>query len=451
VTQALIADDVAHPEPRAALRVWTRIALLSFGGPAGQIAVMQRILVDELRWVSQSRFLHALNFCMLLPGPEAQQLATYIGWLLHRWRGALAAGLIFVLPGFVSILVLSIVYALHKDSSIVSGIFYGIKPAVLAIVVHALVRIARRSLRTRASVFIAAAAFIAIFALAVPFPLIIVCAAVTGLILQKLMPASVGSSAGAEGDRYVLDDVANVDKPDLRRTAATAALWLVLWWTPVFIAIAVLGRGHILAEQAVFFSKAAIVTFGGAYSVLSYVAQQAVEVHHWLQPGEMLDGLGMAETTPGPLIQVVQFVAFMGAYRSPAPFSPLTAALLAAVLATWVTYAPSFLWVLSGAPHMEALRGRASLTAALTGISAAVVGVILNLSVWFSVHTLFRDTYELARGPFRVELPVVATIEPGAALIAALAAVLIFALKRGILTTIGVAALAGLLWQAASS
>jgi chromate transporter len=443
----LLADDVAHPEPRAALRVWTRIALLSFGGPAGQIAVMQRILVDELRWISQSRFLHALNFCMLLPGPEAQQLATYIGWLLHRWKGAIAAGLLFVLPGFVSILALSIMYALHHDSALVSGIFYGVKPAVLAIVVHALVRIARRSLRTLSAVLIAVAAFTAIFALGVAFPIIVISAAAAGVVLQRLLPASAASAPAPEGDRYLLDDASQAEKPRISRTVATVTLWLVIWWTPVIIAVLILGRDHVLAQQALFFSKAAVVTFGGAYSVLSYVAQQAVEVHHWLLPGEMLDGLGMAETTPGPLIQVVQFVGFMGAYRSPAPFTPLVAALLAAVMTTWVTYAPSFLWVMTGAPHMEALRGRASLTAALAGISAAVVGVILNLSLWFSFHTLFRRTIEISSSPLQLELPILSSIDAGAAVIAGIAAVLVFVLQRGVLTTIGVAALAGLLWQ----
>jgi chromate transporter len=436
-----------------ALRVWLRVAALSFGGPAGQIAVMQRILVDEKRWISQQRFLHALNFCMFLPGPEAQQLATYIGWLMHRWRGALVAGGLFVLPGFIAILALSLLYALHGESMLVAGIFDGIKPAVLAIVVSALIRIGRRALLTRLLRAIAAAAFIAIFALGVPFPLIVIGAAATGLLVERRRPGSLRTAAHGQdalAGRYVLDDDALAPAaPDARRAVATAALWLALWAAPVALLFATLGAEHTLTQEAVFFSKVAVVTFGGAYAVLAYVAQQAVDVYAWLQPGEMLDGLGMAETTPGPLIQVVQFVGFMGAWRAPGSLSPLTAAIAGAVVTTWVTFVPCFLWILTGAPYMEALRGKHALNAALAAITAAVTGVILNLSLWFAFHALFRATTTYTRYGLDVELPVPATLDPGAAAIAVLAFVLVFVFRRGMLLTIGVCAACGVLLSSA--
>jgi chromate transporter len=458
----------AHPSRAEAFRVWLRVALYSFGGPAGQIAVMQRILVDEKRWIGQHRFLHALNFCMLLPGPEAQQLATYLGWLLHRWRGALVAGTLFVLPGFIAILGLTILYVEFRSLPAVEGVFFGIKPAVLAIVVHALLRIGRRALATRALVAVAAGAFLAIFAFGVPFPLIIAGAALLAFAGDRIRPGAFAAVApvtagaagapgapGAAGARraavapgYVLDDApAAGERPRLRRLVATAALWLAIWWLPVALLAAGFGVPHVLIDEAIFFSKAAVVTFGGAYAVLAYIAQQAVEAYHWLQPGEMLDGLGMAETTPGPLIQVVQFVGFLGAYREPGALPPLGAGLLGAVVTTWVTFVPCFLWILAGAPYVEYLRGRRVLGAALAAITAAVVGVILNLSLWFAAHTLFAATRTITDFGLRLEVPVAATLDTAAAVIALLAFFVLFVLRRGIFATIGAAAAAGLVWR----
>jgi len=436
------------PTLRRALPVWLRIAALSFGGPAGQIAVMQRILVDELHWIGQRRFLHALNFCMLLPGPEAQQLATYIGWLMHRWKGALLAGMLFVLPGFLSILALSLVYVLLGDTTVIGGIFSGIKPAVIAIVVAALVRIARRALHSTTLQLIAFAAFLAIFAFGVAFPLIVVAAAAAGVVLQRVRGSDVAAQAvhASPAARYLFDDEDLMPgRPDVRRALATAALWLAIWWLPVLALVALLGGTHTISREALFFSRVSLVTFGGAYAVLSYVAQQAVEVYGWLMAGEMLDGLGMAETTPGPLIQVVQFVGFMGGWRAPGSLAPITAALLGAVVTTWVTYAPCFMWIMTGAPWVEALRGRRSLDAALGAITAAVTGVILNLSLWFAFHTLFRATTSYSGYALDLELPVPATLDVGAAAITLLACVLVFALRRGVLTTIATCAAAGLL------
>jgi len=441
--------NVQRPSFPEALPVWTRIALSSFGGPAGQIAVMQRVLVDEKKWIGQQRFLHALNFCMLLPGPEAQQLATYIGWLLHRWRGAVAAGGLFVLPGFISILGLSYIYVIFDDSHVVDAIFFGIKPAVLAIVVHALIRIGRRALRTRLLVAIALIAFIAIFVFALPFPWIVIGAAATGLIAHRFQPAAVPSTLHDESrTRYVIDDIAaDIEPPRLSHLFGTIVLWLTIWWAPVLLLLLLLGTSNVLVQEALFFSRAAVVTFGGAYAVLAYIAQQAVHVYGWLQPGEMLDGLGMAETTPGPLIQVVQFVGFMGAYRDPGMLHPLLAATIGAIVTTWVTFVPCFLWIMAGAPYVEMLRGKPALAAGLSAITAAVTGVILNLSLWFAIHTLFHATTTYSRFGMSLELPVLSSIDAGAALIALISFGVVFVLKRGLFATIGIAALAGLLWK----
>ena len=438
-TPAARPDGTApHPDLRGALPVWLRVAALSFGGPAGQIAVMQRILVDEKRWVSQQRFLHALNFCMLLPGPEAQQLATYIGWLMHRWRGGLVAGGLFILPGFLAIMALSVAYALWRDAPLVAGILFGIKPAVLAVVVEALLRIARRALHGAAAVTIAGLAFVALYVFAVPFPLIILAAAALGLAAPRIGIRFVAAGAAP-------DDHAGA-RPSLRHALRTAALWLAIWWLPVAALWLALGGAHVLVREAVFFSKAAVVTFGGAYAVLAYIAQQAVENFGWLHPGEMLDGLGMAETTPGPLIMVVEFVGFMGAYRDPAPLSPLAAGIAGAVVTTWVTFAPCFLWIFTGAPYIEYLRGRRALASALAAITAAVVGVILNLTVWFAVHTLFARTVEVRGYGMALDLPVPASVRTPAVAIALLSFVMLFGLRWGMLRTIGVAAALGAAW-----
>jgi chromate transporter len=435
-----------------ALRTWVRVGLLSFGGPAGQIAVMHRILVEEKRWISEARFLHALNFCMLLPGPEAQQLATYIGWMLHRVRGGLAAGILFVLPGFLAILGLSLLYAGFRDATLVESLFFGLKPAVVAIVVQAVARIGRRALRNRAMLAIAAAAFIGIFFFAVPFPLIVIGAAATGYFGMRVRPDlflvidSVAAESAAEGEAA---DAANARiPPSWRASLRTALLGLALWWVPVGVIAAGTGAGSVWTRIGLFFSQAAVVTFGGAYAVLAFVAQRAVETYGWLQPGEMLDGLGMAETTPGPLIQVVQFVGFMGAYGEPGGLDPVLAGVLGAVLTTWVTFVPCFLFIFVGAPWIEYLRGRRGLTAALSGITAAVVGVILNLALWFSIHVLFRVVHELHVGPLRLFAPEWATLDAAALAITVGAFVALFLLRWGLLATLLAAATTGILYGA---
>lgn len=405
---------------REATKVWAKVAALSFGGPAGQIAVMHRILVEEKRWIDEERFLHALNYCMLLPGPEAQQLAVYIGWLLHRTIGGLIAGILFVLPGFVSILILSILYAQFRESSLIAALFFGLKPAVVAIVVEAVVRIGRRALKDRFRILLAALAFTAIFFFGVPFPIIVAAAGLAGYLAFRWT-----------GETEPAEPVVATARPSLARGVRVIALHLLLWWGPVLGIALALGARHVLVTEGIFFSKMAVVTFGGAYAVLAYVAQQAVEVHHWLRPGEMLDGLGMAETTPGPLIMVLQFVGFLGAFRNPAPFSPVVAGILGSVLTTWVTFVPCFLWIFLGAPYIEALRGRKSLTAALSGVTAAVVGVILNLAIWFSIHTLFAKVGEIHAFGARFLVPDWATLDPAALLLAVAATVAIFRFKLG--------------------
>jgi len=436
---------------REAFWVWVRVAAYSFGGPAGQIAVMQRILVDEKRWFSQNRFLHAMNYTMLLPGPEAQQLATYGGWMLHGWRGGLLAGGLFVLPGFLAILALSILYAGFQDVTVVEALFFGLKPAVMAIVVEAVIRIGGRALKTAAMVVIAAGAFMAIFVFGVPFPIIIGVAALTaflGRMVGKDQFVVIEAPGGARGggSRSVFhDDAAASRRPPLLRTVRTAFLWLGIWWVPVAALFVALGPDHIFVQEGIFFSKVAVVTFGGAYAVLAYIAQQAVELYGWLAPGEMLDGLGMAETTPGPLIQVVQFVGFMGAYRNAGALDPFAAGLVGSVITTWVTFAPCFLWIFVGAPYIEYLRGREALTAALSGVTAAVVGVVLNLALWFGIHTFFRETRTI-EGIFDLTVPVWPTFDGGALAIGAAAFILLFVGKRGIFVTLATCALLGILY-----
>jgi chromate transporter len=438
---------------REAVAVWIRVAAYSFGGPAGQIAVMQKILVDEKRWFSQSRFLHALNYAMVLPGPEAQQLATYGGWMLHGWRGGLLAGGFFVIPGFVAILGLSVLYAGFRDVALVAALFFGLKPAVLAIVLDAMVRIGRRALRNRLTLAVAVAAFVAIFVFGVGFPLIIAGAAALGYIGRRVWeggPAPIdapGSGTGEDDRKSVFHDhqVAG-PSPSMSATLGTALLWLGIWWIPLLALALAFGRDNILVAEGLLFSKVAVVTFGGAYAVLAYIAQQAVEVYGWLAPGEMLDGLGMAETTPGPLIQVVQFVGFMGAYRSPGALSPMAAGILGSVVSTWATFAPCFLWIFVGAPYIEHLRGRKALTAALSAITAAVVGVILNLAIWFAVHTLFRETRAVG-APFDMTLPVFASVDLAAVGIGAVAFLVLFGLKWGLFRTLGISVLLGVAWS----
>jgi chromate transporter len=438
-----------------AMRTWARIALLSFGGPAGQIAVMHRILVEEKKWIGEARFLHALNFCMLLPGPEAQQLAVYIGWLMHRVRGGLVAGLLFVLPGAISIMALSWLYAAYGNVGPVAALFFGLKAAVLAIVFEAVRRIGARALRNPAMAGIAAAAFAAIFLFAVPFPLIVLAAALIGFAGGRSgMAAFAGGGHGAGGsgiadaETALGEDVPDHAHPNLARSLRISAVFLLLWLAPVAILVAWLGRGNVFAEIGLFFSQMAVVTFGGAYAVLAYVAQQAVDHYHWLAPGEMLDGLGMAETTPGPLIMVTQFVGFMGAARHPGILPPMLAGTLGGLLTTWVTFTPCFLWIFLGAPFSERLRGNRALGAALAAITAAVVGVILNLAVWFGLHTLFGAVREVRVGPLVLDVPVPATLDPLALALTVAAMVAIFRFRVGPLWVIGGSALAGLLLRA---
>jgi chromate transporter len=452
----MAGDPPDAPDFREAVRTWIRVALQSFGGPAGQIAVMHRILVEEKRWLSEERFLHALSYCMLLPGPEAQQLATYVGWLLHRTRGGLAAGILFVLPGFVTILALSLLYVGFGDVALVEGIFFGIKPAVLALVLEALLRIARRALGHASQVAIAAGAFAAIFFFEVPFPWIVLCAGLLGLAGARLLPDAFGGPRPqlAGSATHVLDALLDPQtpehtRPSVARALRVAAVCLVLWWTPVLAAAAWLGTDHVFTRIGVFFSQLAVVTFGGAYAVLAYMAQQAVETHGWLTAREMLDGLGMAETTPGPLIQVVQFVGFLGAYRSPGSLPPWLAGTLAAVLTTWVTYVPCFLWIFLGAPWVERLRGNRALRGALSGITAAVVGVILNLTIWFSLHTLFAAVSERRLGPLLLQVPEWGSLDAAAAAIAAGAAVATLRWKVGMLPLLAVCAALGVVWRLA--
>jgi chromate transporter len=435
-----------------ALRVWIRVALLSFGGPAGQIAVMHRILVEEKRWVSENRFLHALNYCMLLPGPEAQQLATYIGWLLHRTPGGLVAGTLFILPGFVSILALSVLYAGYHNLSLVQGLFFGLKPAVVAVVVEAVLRIGKRSLKNGTMVAIAAAAFVAIVFLQVPFPFIVVTAGVIGFLGGKLRPQTFvvikGHAAADGGDTHVISDAhAAAVRPTIGRAIRVATVWLALWWGPIACLWFIAGADSVYMEEGLFFSKAAVVTFGGAYAVLAYIAQEGVNTYGWLRPGEMLDGLGMAETTPGPLIQVVQFVGFMGASRNPGPFNTMVAGVFGSIITTWVTFTPCFLWIFLGAPYIESLRGRSTLNAALSAITAAVVGVVLNLSVWFALHTLFAEVGEQPVHGLRLLVPDLQTINMAPAVLAAGAFVAMFRFKVGMIVTLLTSAALGLVYH----
>jgi chromate transporter len=433
-----------------AFRVWLRVALLSFGGPAGQIAVMHRILVEEKHWISESRFLHALNYCMLLPGPEAQQLATYIGWLMHRTAGGIMAGGLFILPGIIAIMGLSYIYAAYGNVGFVEALFFGLKAAVLAIVIQALFRVGKRALRNRIMVALAGIAFVAIFFFNVPFPIIIIAAGVIGYIGAKIgRPEFSGAEHGGDGkaaiDSMLGDGVPDHVRPSVPRALRVGAFWLAMWLVPVAAILIAFGQANVFSQIALFFSKMAMVTFGGAYAVLAYVAQTAVEHYHWLEPREMLDGLGMAETTPGPLIMVLQFVGFMAAFRDPGGLSPMLAGTLGGLLATWVTFAPCFLWIFLGAPFVETLRGNKALAGALSAITAAVVGVILNLSIWFAVHTLFREVIPVRQFGLSFDAPAVASVNAWALVLALGAALAIFRFKAGMLQTLGGACAAGVM------
>ena len=427
--------DRSAPGPTfgEALRTWTKIGCLGFGGPAGQIALMHRVLIDEKKWIDEPRFLHALNFCMLLPGPEAQQLATYVGWLLHGAKGAIAAGVLFVLPGALVMLALSMLYVTFGEVALVEGLFFGIKAAVIAVVLEALLRIARRALKTRAHWALAGAAFLAIFVLRAPFPLIVLAAAALGFAGERFMKTD-GAGAAAQS---------SAPPAKARGAFLGAALSLALWFGPLALLWIALGEESIFTETAIFFSQMAIVTFGGAYAVLAYVAQEAVAARGWIEAGEMLDGLGLAETTPGPLVLVLQFVGFLAAYRAETGLSPLAAGTLGALVAVWFTFAPCFFWIFIGAPFMERLRQARALNAALAAVTAAVVGVILNLAVFFALHVLFRRLADLRLGPLHIPAPDFASLDIAALALAAGASVALLNLKFGMLRTLAAAAAVG--------
>jgi chromate transporter len=435
-----------------ATKVWARVAALSFGGPAGQIAVMHRIIVEEKKWIGEHRFLQALNYCTLLPGPEAQQLAVYIGWLMHKTRGGLVAGTLFVLPGLLAIMGLSWIYVLLGKVTLVQGLFFGLKAAVLVIVVEAVLRVGKRALRNNVMRGIAAAAFIAIFFYDVPFPVIIAVAGLIGWIGGRSgLPAfAPGGGHGKVGDKQVADadsllgeETPPHARPNLRWSLAISGLFLALWLVPVALLWTGLGVGNVFTQISLFFSKLAVVTFGGAYAVLAYMAQQAVEHYHWVTPGEMLDGLGMAETTPGPLIMVTQFVGFLAAYRAPGTLSALLAGTLGGLLTTWVTFTPCFLWIFFGAPFVELLRANKALSAALAAVTAAVVGVILNLAAWFGLQVLFAKLHAVHWLGATLDVPVLASANIPTMLLAAAAAVAIFRFKVGMVPVLLASSLAG--------
>lgn len=434
---------------RTAVKAWFLISLQTFGGPAGQIAVMQRTLVEEKRWIGQRRFLHALNYCMLLPGPEAQQLAIYVGWLLNGTRGGLVAGGLFVLPGMLALLALSMIYVAFGDTTAVSAVFAGLGPAVVVIVAQAVVRVGKKALGHPALVGLAVAAFVALAVFAVPFPFVVASAGVAGWALGRFAPDVIHRPESADGGGdgpapLIADDALHHERPSLRRSAVVLGVGLVVWAAPVIAAAVVTGSDSVFTKQGLFFSGTAVVTFGGAYAVLAFVAQRAVEVYGWLSAGDMVRGLALAESTPGPLIMVVQFVAFLGAFhRPPDGLDPWVAGTIAALLTTWVTFVPCFLFILLGAPSVERLRGNRSLSAALTGVTAAVVGVIANLGLYFALHTLFGEITTTQFGPITVALPKLDTFDPVAAAITVAAAVLVFSLRWPVLRVLGVCALLG--------
>lgn len=427
---------------REALRVWARIGCINFGGPAGQIALMHRLLVEEKRWIDEPRFLHALNYCMILPGPEAQQLATYVGWLMHGVRGGVAAGVLFVLPGFLVLVALSTAYVLVGELPAVQGILFGLKAAVLAIVAEALVRLARRALRTRSAVVLALAAFIAIAVFAAPFPLVVLASALLGMAAPHAWSVPVTTADPPLAD-------ANTSTPPARAawaaTGRSVAVWTAIWLAPVALLATVAGRDSIFTQLALFFSRVAIVTFGGAYAALAYVAHQAVDAQGWLRPDEMLTGLGLAETTPGPLILVLVFVGYLAAFREAGGLDPLVAGIAGACVTAWMIFAPSFLFIFAGAPFIERLRGARRLSGALAAVTAAVVGVIANLALCFGVHVLFGEVSDISLGPATLPIPHLASFDWRAAVIALGAALALLHWRFGVATVLAFAAAAGLL------
>ncbi|MDG3443488.1 chromate efflux transporter [Nitrospirillum amazonense] len=432
------------PSLPEATRVWARIGLLSFGGPAGQIALMHRELVEDRRWIGEARFLHALSYCMLLPGPEAQQLATYIGWLLHGRRGGLIAGGLFILPGVLVMLGLSTLYTLYHQAPLTGALFHGLKAAVLALVMDAVLRLGRRALRGWPSLAVAGLAFLALAVAHLPFPLVVLAAAIIGMAARRFF-APTATTAGGDAllDRQLEAAVPPHAQPSRGRALATLALWLPLWLGPLAVLRLVTGADSVWTHLALFFSGMALVTFGGAYAVLAYVAQAAVTGYGWLTPGEMIDGLGLAETTPGPLVLVLQHVGFLAAAHAPGTLPPPLAGFLGALLTSWVTFAPCFLWIFLGGPYVERVRTNTTITAALAAITAAVVGVILNLAVWFGWHVLFSGSRPLNLGPFSLSLPTGPDIP--AALLALVAFIALRHTRLGLLPTLAACAMVGVL------
>ena len=450
-----MSDVKAHGVPFGeAMKVWLQVAALSFGGPAGQIAVMHRIIVEQKKWIGEQRFLQALNYCTLLPGPEAQQLATYIGWLMHRTAGGLLAGTLFVLPGLFAIMALSWVYVLLGKVTLVQGLFFGLKAAVLVIVIEAVIRVGRRALRNSAMRVLAASAFVAIFFYGVSFPLIVIGAGLIGFIATKLGRSEFQAGGHGAGGHTGLGDAQSLlgegtpehARPNLAWTLSIGAIFLILWLAPVGLLWLLRGPDDVFTQIAVFFSKMAVVTFGGAYAVLAYVAQQAVEQYGWVTAGEMLDGLGLAESTPGPLIMVTQFVGFLGAWRDPGGLSPLLAGTLAGLLTTWVTFVPCFLWIFVGAPYVESLRSNKALSGALAAITAAVVGVILNLAVWFGLQVLFAELRPVSLLGATFDVPVLGSANVAACALAAACAVAVFRFRFGMIPVLLASSMAGIVY-----
>lgn len=446
-------DDKNHLVPFAdALRYWLKLGFINFGGPAGQISIMHEDLVEKRRWISNNRFLHALNYCMLLPGPEAQQLAIYIGWLLNGTWGGIAAGVFFVLPAFFLILGLSWTYAVHGDVTWVAAIFYGLRAAVIALVIAAVIRVGSKALRNPVMVGIAVSAFLAIFLVKVPFPLIIAIAAIVGLVGTGLQP-DLFAASNAHGEEDDQEDVLLADhhlSSESRsgwRTLRVLVVGLVLWWAPLALVILLRGGEDTLSKEALFFSQAAMVTFGGAYAVLAYINQAAVHQFGWLGPGQMVIGLGLAESTPGPLIMVTEFVGFMGAYRFPGGLDPVVAGTLGAIVTTWATFAPCFLWIFLGAPYIERLRGNRALNGALAAVTAAVVGVILNLAVTFAIATLFEDVGQGELLGMTFPAPVFSTLDGAAVLLATVSLIGLLRYRWNVLFVVGGSAVAGLIYR----
>jgi chromate transporter len=438
------------PTFRQALRYWIYLGFINFGGPAGQIGIMHKDLVERRRWISEDRFMHALNYCMLLPGPEAQQLAIYIGWLLHKIPGGIAAGMFFIIPGFLTILILSILYVSFGNVAWVTGMFAGLRPAVTAIIASALLGIGRRALKNRALAVIAAAAFIGLFVFNIPFPLIIVGAMLAGYIGGRYAPGSFSSpdhSGNTGSEQSTVVRKSQTGRTMLLSSLKTIGLWGSLWLIPVLLLFIVFGWDNIFTQLATFFSIAAVVTFGGAYAVLAFMAQAAVEWYGWMQPGQMLDGLALAESTPGPLIQVTQFVAFLAAFNADDGFNPVTAGIIASILVTWVTFLPSFLWIFAGAPYIEKLRGNKNLGAAMSAITAAVVGVILNLALWFGLNTLFGEVRDIDMGFTVIRIPVHDTVRLFPLVVASVSFILIQFFKWKVILILLISILLGIGYQ----